>query len=495
VLTAPLGSLAVTAPLAVTSGILLVLIHPKFDLVWLAPLAITPLIYALAQARSYRHRFLLGYLTGLVFWAGINYWIQFVMAVHGHMGWAGGTAVWILFLLLKAVQLGIFGLIGGVLVHSRFAVPLVAALWVAVERVPGFFGYTWLTLGNAGIDMAIPMRLAPFTGVYGLSFVFATIGVSGALVALRRPRAELSWMFLIALPFGLPDLPGPIAGTRHAIVLQPNLPEEKEWTQPEATAMQKRLEYLTLQAVLSPGQPKPDIVLWPEVPAPVYYYDDPALRDRLHTLARLSGIHLLIGTVAQNEQGPLNSALLISPSGEAAGRYDKMFLVPFGEYIPFPFADLVKKVTKEVGDFVPGTRVVVFDIPGGRIGPFICYESAIPHLVRRFEASGGTVFANVSNDGYFGKTAAREQHLSLVRMRAAENRRWILRATNDGITASIDPAGRIIQRLDSFKEVAARLSYSHESSLTPYGRYGDVFAWVCLALPLLALALRARRRN
>ncbi|HEX2724565.1 MAG TPA: hypothetical protein VHN20_01955, partial [Beijerinckiaceae bacterium] len=189
--------------LAALSGLLLVFIHPRFDFVWLAPVAVAPIAFALAREPRLKRRFLLGYACGLVFWAGINYWIQFVMSVHGKLGPAGGWAAFVLFCFLRAVPLGLFALAARPLLSTRFAVPLTAALWVAMERIPWLFNYTWLLLGNAGIDMAIPMRLAPFTGVYGLSFVFAATGVALALIALRRPRAHTAWMLGVVLLFGL----------------------------------------------------------------------------------------------------------------------------------------------------------------------------------------------------------------------------------------------------------------------------------------------------
>jgi apolipoprotein N-acyltransferase len=192
---------------------------------------------------------------------------------------------------------------------------------------------------------------------------------------------------------------------------------------------------------------------------------------------------------SKDNQSILNSAVHVSPAGEMTGRYDKIFLVPFGEYVPFPFAGLVDKIATGIGDFAPGDRVSTFEVGAERLGPFICYESAIPHLVRQFPAQGATVLANLTNDGYFGSTAAREQHLSLVRMRAAENRRWVLRSTNDGITASVDPAGRVWKTLKANVETSGRLPFSYVRETTFYSRYGDVFAWTCLGLALVLLVL------
>jgi apolipoprotein N-acyltransferase len=258
----------------------------------------------------------------------------------------------------------------------------------------------------------------------------------------------------------------------------------------------------SMEAVLDPRQGKPKMIIWPETPGPFYYYSDPTFRRYATDLARTTGAYFLFGTIAYaHRDQPLNSAVLLAPTGEVVDRYDKMFLVPFGEFVP-PLFSFVNRITKEAGDFTPGDRVVVFPIGGHALGTFICYESAFPDLVRRFALSGADVLANISNDGYFGRSAALRQHLKLVRMRAAENRRWIVRATNDGITATIDPAGRITQSLKPAREEAARMRFGYVREVTFYTRYGDWFAWPCLVLGLIlaglpgvrAAAARARAR-
>lgn len=472
--------------LALLSGLLLVAVHPRWSLTLLAPFALAPLVYALAREWLPRHRFLLGYVCGLAFWAGLNYWIHFVISVHGGLGPWGGAAGFLLFVLLRAIPMGLFGLLAGVLIQRPLALLAVPALWVTQERIPWLFYYTWLSLGNAGIDMAFPMRLAPFTGVWGLSFLFAMFGTAVAWVALGRGRRELQW-FALLLPIAfLPPLPLPEKPTATAVTLQPNIPERDDWTMELARQTQQQMEHLTLESALrDPTGGKPSLILWPEVPAPVYYFEDELFRNRLNTLARVTRSHVLLGTVAHNQQGsPLNAALLVSPEGEPAGRYDKVYPVPFGEYIPWPFAGLISKITNEIGDFEPGAGVKVFYTTEQPAGAFICYESAFPHYVRQFTAAGARVLINLSNDGYFGGSAAREQHLSLVRMRAAENRRWILRSTNDGITASINPRGEVVATLPEYKPLAGRLPFAWRSDQTFYVRYGDVFAWGCVAFAL-----------
>jgi apolipoprotein N-acyltransferase len=241
--------------------------------------------------------------------------------------------------------------------------------------------------------------------------------------------------------------------------------------------------------------PRPDLIVWPETPAPMYWDDDARFRQHVEALASTARVPVLFGTVARApDGGPLNSAQLVSDTGAPLGRYDKINLVPFGEYVPWPFA-FAGKITSEVGDFRPGTRVVVAPVNGHPIGSFICYESAFPDLVRQFAREGAQVLFNLSNDGYFGRSlSARGQHLLLVRMRAAENRRWILRGTNDGITAAVDPAGRVVQTLPPFEQVWGRMGYSYIQEQTVYTRFGDWFAWLCVLIAAPALLLGFQHR-
>ncbi len=470
--------------LAVLSGVLLVVIHPKFDLSFLAPFALAPLLIALAREPRPKYRWMLGHACGIAFWSGICYWIQYVMSVHGGLGEAGGWGAFALFAVLAGMGMGGFGLLAAPLMRHWFAIPAVAALWVVQERVPCLFGFMWLKLGNAGVAMSIPMRLAAYTGVYGVSYVFALLGCAVAVTIARRSRRELGWAGLLVVLFVFPDAPDYRAGTESAVVLQPNLPEEKEWRRDEVDAMQVRIEEETLRSALMAGEQRPALLVWPEVPAPLYYYDDPHFRASVNDLARAARAYFLFGTIGYTAKGdPLNSALMLSPAGTVADRYDKMNLVPFGEYVPAPFW-FVNKITQEIGTFQPGERVINFQVDGHRVGAFICYESALPQLVRQFRSD---VLLNLSNDGYFGHSAAREQHLSLVRMRAAENRRWIVRATNDGITAVVDPAGRVAQQWIPYTEQAGRLKFSYVTAPAVYSLYGDWFVWFCAALSGAAL--------
>jgi len=479
--------------LALTSALLLVLAFPRFDFAWLAPLALAPLLVALAREPRPWRRFLLGWLAGVAYWLGTCYWVQVVLTRHGKLSLFLAWLAVALFALIKGLHLAVFSLVAGIAIRRSWAVLAVPALWVAIERTHGPLGFAWLALGNAGTDMGLPMRLAPYTGVYGLSFVFAMCATALALAALRRPRRHLALLLSLAGLYLLPRLPEPQRGSELAVLVQPNISEDAEWSQPWVRRMFDRLAWLSFGAATAARPATPDLIIWPEVPLPAYHDQNAQFRDVVSDVARSTGTHLLLNVVAHTPQGdPLNSALLVAPDARPLGRYDKLYLVPFGEYVPAPFT-FVTKVSSETGDFVPGRELTLLPAGNRPLGVFICYEAAFPHLVRRFAAAGAQLFVNLSNDGWFGHTAAREQHLKIARMRAAENRRWLLRATNDGLTAAIDPTGRTARLLAPFTEAAAQTAFAYSSTLTPYTRFGDWFVWLCAAAGLAALLPWHRR--
>ena len=176
----------------------------------------------------------------MVYWFGVCYWIQFVLSFHGGLGNLAGWAVFLLFCFVKALHMGVFAWLAGILMRRWWAVPAVAALWVAIEATHGSLGFAWLALGNAGINMDLPLRLAPITGVYGLSFVFMTMATGLALAALGRSRLELLWLILLPFLIFLPPLPPAQRGHETALLTQPNISETEEWTSESIDQMQRR---------------------------------------------------------------------------------------------------------------------------------------------------------------------------------------------------------------------------------------------------------------
>jgi apolipoprotein N-acyltransferase len=354
---------------------------------------------------------------------------------------------------------------------------------VALEWTHSWTGFEWLNLGNAASAMSVPLRLAPFTGVWGLSFVFALISavVADAVMrkAVRRHRFASAWLLILPALYLLPEVPAPQRGDAAAVVVQPNLDDETVWSAGLLGRVEERMTSLSL----SLAGPAADLIVWPEEPAPFYDFD-PEFVGVLSSLAKTAQAGVLAGVVAR---GPLNSALLMGRNGAVVSRYDKVNLVPFGEFVPWPFGLVTQKVSTEAGDFEAGKTVVVSPLGSHRIGAFVCYESVFPSYIRRFAASGAEVLVNISNDSWFGKSQARYQHLLIVRMRAVENRRWIVRGTNNGISGVIDPAGRLLLTLPEYREAAARLSYRYRQDLTVYTRFGDWFVLLCAVVAAISL--------
>ncbi len=486
-------------PLAAASGLLLVLIHPAADLTFLAPFGLVPLLIAIADQPRWRTRFLLGWLCGILQWGGMCHWIQGTLATHGGMSSATASALFVGFALAKGLHAAVFAALAGPFFAVRYAPLALALLWTGLERTHGELGFTWLLLGNAASDMSLPLRLAPLTGVYGLSFVFALMSSSVASWYLRRERLQLAWLLPLLALYLLPALPQPQAGELSAVAAQPNFPEDQVPSDQQLHEAYSNLSRRTLESALQPSLGKADLLLWPEVPVSLYYELDSRFQDQARSLARLSAAPFLFGTVRFDPQGnPFNTAQMLTSNGDPAGTYDKIRLVPFGEFVPPVFNYFVDKVSQQAGTFRPGESIRLFSTPAGRLGVFICYESVFADHVRQITRQGATVLVNLTNDGYFSSDAARRQHLKIARMRAAENARWLLRPTNDGLTASLDPAGRVVEVFPTEVLHTARLPYSaaYPGELTLYTRTGDLFAWTALGVGLaLAAWLGWRERT
>jgi apolipoprotein N-acyltransferase len=285
------------------------------------------------------------------------------------------------------------------------------------------------------------------------------------------------------------------AGDHVAHLVQTNFPVSNgfppNWMQVHAAEMDQ-LEAISIGA----AQKNPGIVVWPEVPAP-FSLQDPSFEVRAVRIARGAGSGYLVGVIdwkplANGKPGATNSAVLLGPSGERNFSYDKIHLVPFSEYVPWrKWLFFATDLTGLIGDFQHGSQYKVGHIPGGPFSVFICYEAIFPNEVRRFTLAGAQVFLNISDDGWFGGSGAPGQHLAMARVRAVENRRWLLRDTNDGITVSVDPYGRIAARLPANIRGELDAPYAFRADLTPYARFGDWLPWICVLLALVLVLFAA----
>jgi apolipoprotein N-acyltransferase len=248
---------------------------------------------------------------------------------------------------------------------------------------------------------------------------------------------------------------------------------------------------MSLASVQREGQSSlTPLIVWPENPAPFYFERDPIFRGAVERIAREAKSYAIVGSVNYADETiehPKNTAVVLDPEGHVLLAYDKIHLVPFGEYVPWwAFPGLVGKITHEAGMFVPGSSYQTARTRDGGLGIFICYEAIFPQLVRRLVPDGPGVLVNISNDAWFGDTAAAFQHLNMARMRAIENRRYILRATNDGITCVIDPYGRVLDQLPRHAALTMTARFEYLAGRTFYSAHGDVLEWVCVAIAAVA---------
>lgn len=477
---------------AVACGLAQVLIFPRFSWDWLAPVCLVPLLIVLRD-RGPGQRFALGWLSGAVFWGGTCYWIYPVMRDYASITPVIAGALFVAFFTVKAFHAGAFALIAGPLLGRTWAVPGLAALWVGIEGSHQFIFFTWTQLGNASLDFAVPqvLRLAPWTGIYGPSLVFALANAAVAVALARRSVRPFIALAPLLGVFLLPPLPRSDGGSETARLVQPNVHPDllkTNWLAENGTDhLAKMLEMS--RAPVSAGADKPSLVVWPEYPVPAYYFDDPRSRAFFERVAREAGAAFIFNTISFEDgdrSRPRNSSVTLDGAGKRLSDYSKIHLVPFGEFVPWPFHFFVEKVTLQAGTFRPGSQITVAVADGHGIGTFICYESVFARSIRKFTAAGSELLVNISNDSWYGRSAAREQHLLVARMRAVENGRWILRATNDGVTSAIGPSGRTEASLPSYEEGAIDVRFDFRSERTAFVRFGEWLWWMCLAGAALA---------
>lgn len=476
------GALAVGG--AILSGVLQVLVFPRWSLAWLAPFCLVPLLLSVKEHRA-RDRLLLGWLAGCVFFAGTCYWIYPVMRDYASISPPIAAFLFVLFFLVKGVQCGAFALLGGPLLQRAWAVPGLATLWVALEGSHQYVFFTWTLLGNAAIELPLShiARLAPWTGVYGPSFVFALANAVVAVAFVRKSPKPLIALVPILGLLAVPSLPSDGEAEHTARLVQPNVHPDvvrAGWVQEHGTDHLSRM----LQISRAPsGERRPLLLVWPEYPVSAYYFDDAAARAYFERVAVESGSAFIFNTISfvdGDRSRPRNSSVTLGRDGGLLADYSKVNLVPFGEFVPWPFHYFVTKITLQAGMFHPGEAISTALIDGHGVGTFICYESVFGGFVREFTAAGAQLLVNISNDSWYGRSAAREQHLLIARLRAIENDRWILRATNDGITAAISPSGRVVDRLPSYVQDYIDVPFSFRSTTTAFVRHGEWLWWVCL---------------
>src|SRR5262245_34540707 len=430
------------------------------------------------------------YIAGVVFFAGSCYWITETMNIFGGLSMPVAVGVGALFALLFGLYFLLFAL-GLRLAVKRFGsrgLLFAAPLWVTVELLRSvlFSGFPWMLSGYALVPYAGILQIASWTGVYGLSFLATAVNSAIAYGISRRNTRWIAAALAVILAavllpvFGARTVNDPLA----VRLVQTNISIDQSWNKPESQALMNEVSALSVQDGIKP----PRLVVWPETPAPFYLTEDAEFRTRMQNIARKVGAYFLVGYIDAVGEGPANSAGLLNPMGEQISRYDKMHLVPFGEYVPFKqLLFFAESLTRQVGDFVPGTDYTLSTVDGHKISTIICYESIFPNLVRQSVKRGSNLIVLITNDGWFGQSSAPYQHLRMGVVRAVENRRYMVRTANTGVSAIIDPYGRIEVRTPvGVCMILDGLSH-FRSDRTFYTEYGDVFAYANVLLVILLI--------
>lgn len=499
--------------LAWVGAFLLTLAFPKIGLGWLAWAALAPLVLSIRLVRP-KAGFFLGFSFGMVHNLGLVYWVVFTMHMYGNIPIYQAVGL----LALLSGYLSLYpGVFAAALTWLRPGpgrmIFLAPALWVGLELIRNrlFTGFPWELLGYSQYEHLRLIQMTDIFGTYGLSglIVFCNCVLAmGILSWLELPwqdripgrktinRAVVFLVVVLAgtLTYGHLrmrhiDRAAASADKIRVAVIQGNIDQARKWD--------PRFQVLTIVkyrrlSLKSPAKDA-DLIIWPETATPFYFMDNPVLTDMVLEGIKATRAHFIIGSPSYSEnKGQLiyhNSAYLVSPQGKPQGKYDKVHLVPFGEYVPMkPFLPFIDKLVAQVGDFKPGRQGHTLAWAGHRVGLLICYESIFPELARATVRNGANLLVNITNDAWFGRTSAAFQHFSMAVFRAVENRRCLARAANTGISGFIDANGRILHTTVLFKEAVAARPVSLLKIRSFYSRWGDWPLWI-LTIGLTVLAI------
>ena len=475
--------------LAFLSGLFLSLSFSSFNLWQLAWCGFIPLFIAL-EKKSLIQAFIIAYLCGIIFWSLTIYWLVHVTLI--------GQAVLILYLSVY------FGLFGCAVFCLRFfsaksGLFFIPSVWVLLEYIRShlFTGFPWALMGFSQYKNLPVIQIADITGAWGVSFLVLLVNVALYLILRKQSRAKISLIasiiLILSLAYGFLKLsqdhgdgslrePSPLFQKIKISVVQGNIPQELKWNKQAVNFILNRYKELTVEAAVE----EPDLIIWPEASVPALWGQDDAEFAQVFSLAKELKTNLLVGAVSHFAQNYFNSALFIARTGKPGDIYHKLHLVPFGEYIPFKNTFPFLQTIAPIGDIEPGKVHTIFHQPVD-FGVLICFEDLFPELSRQLLKRGAKFLVNITNDAWYKEGSAPFQHLAASVFRAVENRVYLARAANTGISAFIEPAGKILSgvRNISGREIFIKGYSSCNIQLKPagntfYNRYGDFFVWLCL---------------
>lgn len=494
------------ASLVSGSALLTVLSFPDFDLWFLAWISLAPLLIVVARAVRARRAFVAGWLWGTIFFYGTCWWLTYPMIHYAHISaWLAYPLVLLPILLVALFPALCCAFAPGLI--ARFGVSalmLIPFLWISFDWLRyEVTGQVWNAIGYSQAFHPIMIQTTRWGGIYLVTLLILISNAAIALFLVRR-RLLMPIVSMLVVGVALTAASGVLSSQREvrrvinrdntiAVVgIQPNVPMDVTGDDSQMNVLFERHLALTRTALQeleakSTGRDLPRLVIWPESPMNFSYSRDPHLRQVVGDFARENHTSILLNSLEPAPNGgDQNSAVMVNEQGAMAARYDKIRLMPFGEYVPLPrWLPGASSVRGIVGEFTPGSSYTLMPLGALRAGVFICIEAAHPGIARSFSNEGADVLINISNDGYLGSTPVMRQHLANAIFRAVENDRDLVRVTNTGITAFISSTGQTSGGTPGFQEATRTWTISKNNiGTTFYTRHGDVFVCACALISL-----------
>ncbi|MGA1841443.1 MAG: apolipoprotein N-acyltransferase [bacterium] len=498
--------------LAFLTSLFLILSFPKYDLSFFSWIALVPLLFIIQRMRWLK-AFVLSWMVGLISFMGIFIWINQVKGYSAIYFLFSGLYLWIYF--------GLFGLFSRLFDYRRFFYPvLVALVWVILEYARSnlfFLSLPWALLGQTQYKNINLIQISAYTGVYGISFLVALVNSSIAVILshlifsgkLEKKGvgffcyhlSPILLVLLISFWGRSVQKNNNISGSVRVGLVQGNIPQDIKWNKETFGWSFERYKALTKDL----AEAHPSLIIWPETAMPLDFHSSPWYLWRILALAREIDVPIILGAAGaakieksdDRSKGIYNSAFYISSQGKMSGEYQKIKLLPFGEYIPsigkFSLSFLTPGLT---GKFIAGSKEKIFPLNEKPFGVTICWEGIFADLFRRFVSKGASFMVNISNDAWFKDSAGPYQHFVCNIFRAVENRISIARVSNTGISCIIDPFGRVIKKVENKNGEHLNITgvvcddMPLYQGATFYTKYGDIFVIFCITLFSLALVFK-----
>lgn len=491
-----------TLGLAIISGIFLFLSFPKYNVGFLAWLALVPLLLALKN-KSIFQSLIIGFITGLTYYIGIIYWITPVVVNYGYLPYWLGLMLMFLLAAYLSIYVAIFSA-GVTYFRKKNIIDMISApfLWTTLEYIKSHLltGFPWENLAYSQYHYKAVIQIVDVTGIYGLTFVIVLINaILNDFLSDKQTQKGIikqfvvgCLIFVIVYGYGVFRIEeivriNSLSNDQEILLVQGNIDQNLKWSPKYQEETINIYNNLTKKENINPGA----LIVWPETSTPFFFQDIDEKHFSVASIAKSTKSWLLFGSPSYKQEvnrkfNFYNSAFLLSRDGSICGQYNKVHLVPYGEYVPlrkvFPF---INKLTAGIGDFQSGESFYPLNMGSHLLGVLICYEGILPEASRTYKINGAELLVNITNDAWFGETSAPYQHLSMTVFRAVENRLYLIRAANTGISAIVDPTGRVIGQTCLFEKETLKGKVKFLKTATCYEKYGDVFAYIVIILTMI----------